>query len=84
MSEATVSDIKIIRFTAYPAGYRCSEPGEQSGEYVQIALYDRLRAQNAELLEALRECERFCEFEGSPLGLSVAKIARSAIRAYEN
>jgi hypothetical protein len=43
-----------------------------------------LRAQNAELLEALRECERFCEFEGSPLGLSVAKIARSAIRAYEN
>lgn len=26
--------MKTIRFTAYPDGYKCDHPGDQSGEYV--------------------------------------------------
>lgn len=29
------SKMKTIRFTACSDGYRCSEPGDQSGEYVK-------------------------------------------------
>jgi hypothetical protein len=66
-------------------GHYLSEPPADFGhsEFFKCPECERLKRQNAELLEALRECERFCEFEGSPLGLSVAKIARSAIRRAE-
>lgn len=34
--------MKTIQFTAYPDGYRCSEPGEQSGEYVKAEVAKEL------------------------------------------
>ncbi len=45
--------MKTIRFTAYPDGYRCSLPGDQSGLYV--------RASDAvELLGSLKELHGHC------------------------
>ncbi len=46
--------MKTIRFTAYPDAYRCSEPGDQSGEYVHSDEYRLIRSLLRTSYEALR------------------------------
>ena len=45
--------MKTIQFTAYPDGYKCSEPGDQSGDYVKLS--DAM-ARIEEREKALRAC----------------------------
>ncbi len=49
--------MRTVRFTYYPDGYKCSEPGEQDGEYVKAEVA-------AELLEACKMVLLF--HSGSP------------------
>lgn len=47
--------MKTIKFTAYPDGYRCSEPNDQSGDYVKAEIASSLMTQRDSLLEALKK-----------------------------
>lgn len=74
--------MKTIRFTAYPDGYKCSEPGDQSGEYVKAADFNYRQMRDLFAAAALPTCLQ--AMNEAPDGTSFIQMNTTAAKiAYE-